>query len=782
MHEDRRCQQEKDTCQWFEREEAWKDWLICSKESHGSCKFIWVHGIAGAGKTVLASYLIEKAVEHCRPQGLAYYYCHHSRNHDETKPFLRHVVKTLVAHSHHVPKKMVTCYTSDTQLSIVDLLECLEELSSHFKGGVRIIIDAVDESAQPRDKLIEILMKIGTQPRFRNVSLLMTSREEQDIKNAVESCGPSCESIDMFNAGAKEDIRQVVHKELGKKHWDAAFSRDIEDKLVNQSRGMFRWVACQLTLLNQRTHAGSLQASDMQQIRQLMQNLPTTIFATYERILLGIPEDDKPFARTALALISGRGDSIPTAEVLVQSCLYNVQFGQIANYDINALERICGCLIKVTPLHVAPPSVLRREEETTHSKVSLAHYTVKEFLLHPETLKGNASFFALTDKVLDIIDLTVTFNGLRHIGAAGFRPRPQKAARLTLYEEYCLIRTGRALENRRNTILKDEELSELVLQSLDYTSPHATHLRSVRMVARKFSKWDKLVSLLEAPCGAEVSSQVHILLSLVQLEWFDMARHYLDNHASVKTLGPRLKDKLWTTTFKCASRGEDPGDHEAETLLMHCVRKQKIHFLKLFMRHGAFFDLESEVLYAIMYNPYDEQRRPIVLTLLRLLLDAGSGTKPNPTPLLPGSDQPRRGARGRFAFTPLQVAVAHLEEDWVDALLVAGAHPDAVGGPPPEYPNANGHIPHCYTRAVPSGLGSAVLCEMGRLTPLQVARVTSPPWDTDDKVALVKEKRKRIERMLRQWGAEDVGQVDSDQDAVMGEDEEVVDLTRSGPD
>jgi hypothetical protein len=145
-------------------------------------------------------------------------------------------------------------------------------------------------------------------------------------------------------------------------------------------------------------------------------------FEIYERIPLQISEDDRPFTRAALALICSRGDGIPTAEILVESCLYNVPLGLVANYNPEKLAAICGCSIKVTPLHRTPPSIFTRAEERTNfHKVTLAHYTVKEYLLHPDTLNGPASFFALKNNDTNTIDLTVAFNGLRHVGPTGFR-------------------------------------------------------------------------------------------------------------------------------------------------------------------------------------------------------------------------------------------------------------------------------------------------------------------------------------------------------------------------
>ena len=49
--------------------------------------------------------------------------------------------------------------------------------------------------------------------------------------------------------------------------------------------------------------------------------------------------------------------------MLVQASLFNVPRGLSHNYDIQQLERILGCLIKVTRLNRKPPSVFKRDND-----------------------------------------------------------------------------------------------------------------------------------------------------------------------------------------------------------------------------------------------------------------------------------------------------------------------------------------------------------------------------------------------------------------------------------
>jgi hypothetical protein len=79
------------TGQWVLRSPDWINWLATK------IRCLWIHDIPGAGKTILASYLIEKIKVYCAksnsPQvAFAYYYCYHGHNQDEVAPFLRWMI------------------------------------------------------------------------------------------------------------------------------------------------------------------------------------------------------------------------------------------------------------------------------------------------------------------------------------------------------------------------------------------------------------------------------------------------------------------------------------------------------------------------------------------------------------------------------------------------------------------------------------------------------------------------------------------------------------------
>lgn len=739
LHKEKLSQQEASTCAWFTRDDVWKEWI-----KHGS--FIWVTGMPGTGKTVLASYLIEQASNAFSTRGVAYYYCHHSRNKDESVPLLRAIVKQLISHKGHVPRRIYERSHSDTELDANDLLDCLEELSHVFERGVRIIVDAVDES-KPRDNLTDILFTIGTDQRFHRVFLLVTSRPEADICDAIKVNHEFVTEISMCNPGVQADIQHFVHSELNKSRWDDFFRREIEQCLVGGARGMFRWVACQLEHIKRLGMRGT---SGQQAVRHALLDLPDDIFKTYERILLEIPSSDREFARTALALVCSDHGEIPTAEILVEACLYRVRSEDISKYDVKLLADICGCLLRISNLPKAPHSAFIKDAPGgSFHRVSLAHYTVKEYLVHANTAKGPAKFFALNSQVLETIDLVVAFKGLQRFGFRHTLDTGNSRVKVTRYEEYCLKKTQTALIHRRADFDKSAELYQAVLQSLKYTSVHAEYLRKQRGIVEPMnshcSTWDKLINQLETPPLGRHSEQVGLIFNLTTLGWLHVTEKYLSESPDFTCLHQNDKATIWTTKVKLKPTKRDETTQD-ESLLLYCVRHRKYSFLATFINHGATFESEPEILYTAMYSldkPLTSSNT--TLRFLRAMLELGRGANPNPTPAQPGdrlaSPEERNKTVKRFAFTPLQVAVILQEQEWAEVLLETSANPNGKGV-------AGGIIPHGYTRGN-NIIDLELLSSMSERTPLEICRrLKSKP--TEDHQA---GSENPMVGLLRRWGA-----------------------------
>ncbi|KAI8947422.1 hypothetical protein F4801DRAFT_605499 [Xylaria longipes] len=751
LHRNRKDQQEPETCDWISREESFRGWLKPRHSFGDTTRFVWICGIPGSGKTVLAASIIERAANSCRSCGYAYYYCLYSRKQDETIPFLKFVLRLLCKQKQNmVLPRLEEANAREEALSVDDLLNCLEAVSHAYENGVHIIVDAVDES-KPRENLIKVLRQIGTDERFWKVSLLFTSREENDIMEPMALLGNAVARISMSNKNVRDDIKRYIHAQListpfFRKYYGDSLIDEVESVLTRRAKGMFRWAVCQLDVLKR--------TRDRESVERALATLPGDIFATYERILTEIPQPDQEFARTALALICSYKAKIPTAEVLVEASLWSVPFNDIGRYTWETLKESCGSLISLTNLNRVPPSLFTRGNEAAASfhRCNLAHYTVKEYLFSPSVANGAAQFFALSDQVVGNIDLKVIFAGLGHFGLFN---NNRRQAVLSRYEEYCLEMTDYALVHRRADIIRDEAIRKIVIKSLTPGSPHFVYLNDLRGISRimkeSFQRWHMLCSLDPALRHHKPSG---LLVNLAALGWRDLAVKYLES-AEFKDLSKQEKRQIWTATFTL---------RKTETVLGFCLRECKLNFLRVFVRHGASFDYEPEALYTAM--KVFEKNPDKALEALKFLLSAGA--HPNPVP--------SQDVGAGFAFTPLQLAISELAYDWVELLLEEGADVNRLATP-------DGVIPSIFDDINPKGDEAMALRDISQQTALEICSYTQPSWIQDDRSDENRIRESIIELLKRHGAEESRGETEDESMTDIGVqnpnrgDPETIDLT-----
>jgi Cdc6-like AAA superfamily ATPase len=200
---------------------------------------LWINGIPGSGKTVLASFIIEQVKHFCENNtefAHAYYYCHYTHNQDEASPFLRWAIGKLSRQSRWISQQIKELHDQGCDPSIPELQNALEAVTSKFKG-VYLVIDAVDESS-PRDDLIAVITTIAVDKRFQNIQVLATSRLYFDIEKTFSGISIS---ISMANPLVEKDIREFVRSRLRSsdlmKRWQYLLE-EIEDYLVDGAKGM----------------------------------------------------------------------------------------------------------------------------------------------------------------------------------------------------------------------------------------------------------------------------------------------------------------------------------------------------------------------------------------------------------------------------------------------------------------------------------------------------------------------------------------------------------------
>ncbi|OIW28792.1 hypothetical protein CONLIGDRAFT_644953 [Coniochaeta ligniaria NRRL 30616] len=376
--------------EWLLRTPEWRGWL--SRDA----RFLWLRGIPGAGKTVLASFLFQqlKAEFQHRRKAVCYYYCYFGHNQDETTPFLCWVLSQLCRRAGRIPANINQIRQDGYRPDDNELLLGLENILESFDVAY-IVVDAVDES-DSRENLIAALVNLVRDTRFDKVQLLATSREYQDIERVFS---PIATTIVMAHEEVEKDIRTYVHTALRNRpspfeRWSPSLLEHVEKTLAKEAKGMFHWAYCQTKRLEK------VREQSEENIRAILKTLPKDIYETYDRIFLEISEEDKVQARAILVFVAaftsrwtcyrtrlvwrqGREyepdpwESILENSILQAYILYESKSIPV-DHDPPSLHDLCGCLLRETVKW-------RYEKEFNGSRDEVhgwefAHYTVLEYL------------------------------------------------------------------------------------------------------------------------------------------------------------------------------------------------------------------------------------------------------------------------------------------------------------------------------------------------------------------------------------------------------------------
>ncbi|PGH27053.1 hypothetical protein AJ80_01239 [Polytolypa hystricis UAMH7299] len=186
------------TGEWFIKGEEFLKW------KDDPDQFIWIHGIPGCRKTILASTIIQ----HIRDQfsldttaSVAYFYFDFNDGDKQQHESL------------YLSKKERGYHPSDEEL-LVTLKRIVEEQERVF-----VILDALDECTD-RERLLKAIKNIAGW-KTGKLHMLMTSRREKDIEDEFDSA-VAAERISMQNASVDDDIRLYVHERI---HTDPKLSR-----------------------------------------------------------------------------------------------------------------------------------------------------------------------------------------------------------------------------------------------------------------------------------------------------------------------------------------------------------------------------------------------------------------------------------------------------------------------------------------------------------------------------------------------------------------------------
>ncbi|KAF8247263.1 hypothetical protein K440DRAFT_601451 [Wilcoxina mikolae CBS 423.85] len=173
------------SCGWVFKNSTVRTWLDSSLGKHSG---LWLNGIPGAGKTILASAIIERLQQE-ENASVCFFFCKHgdpTRNsfHSIGRTFLVHLLRQNDGLLPYIYEQQVSSYemTLGTSATLTNLLK----VAMGDSGKTYVIIDGLDECEKSeRAKVLTWMSSVTTTDDDSTVKVAVISTNEPDIKRKL---------------------------------------------------------------------------------------------------------------------------------------------------------------------------------------------------------------------------------------------------------------------------------------------------------------------------------------------------------------------------------------------------------------------------------------------------------------------------------------------------------------------------------------------------------------------------------------------------------------------
>ncbi|EHK44923.1 hypothetical protein TRIATDRAFT_37794 [Trichoderma atroviride IMI 206040] len=236
------------------------EWLIHGKEifkawekSIARQSFLWLHGKAGSGKSVLSSSVIKHLQDQHKGNAtnvLAYFYFSFSDSQKQTVDgMISSLIRQISARRPNMPQAVQSLCEYKNGGGRPDTETLIEALISSMQGfsAVYIIVDALDECPMINDERKKLLKSLRNILEAAPDSLHMfcTSRKEVDIDEVIRPLllEPWGDEVDLSNQteALNDDIAQYIDSILADanyKTWPKSVKEEARRVLMEKADGM----------------------------------------------------------------------------------------------------------------------------------------------------------------------------------------------------------------------------------------------------------------------------------------------------------------------------------------------------------------------------------------------------------------------------------------------------------------------------------------------------------------------------------------------------------------
>lgn len=338
----------------------------------GSRRHLWLHGLAGCGKTVLSATVLDYLAKGNDGLILSFFFDFSDIAKQTWDGMLRSLAFQLyqggVNSASHLDA-LFQAHRNGRDQPTIQALSGIVFTMLVDQRKVFIVLDALDES-KTRDDVILWIKDVISRLELAHVQLLYTSRPEYEFLHHIppligeQNCLPVDKEAVNFDIQSWVTAQLSQRRDFTEKPLSQGLLEEIRKKVGGGADGMFRWAFCQMDSLARCRHEASME--------EALASLPLNLNETYERMMESIPTEVKDDAIRLLQFLvhSDRPLTLAEAKEVIATQIKNKSQGF-------HIKRRLFCETDV--LYYCPNLVAI--VHTTVKELHLAHFSVKEYLL-----------------------------------------------------------------------------------------------------------------------------------------------------------------------------------------------------------------------------------------------------------------------------------------------------------------------------------------------------------------------------------------------------------------
>ncbi|KAF9067409.1 ankyrin repeat-containing domain protein [Rhodocollybia butyracea] len=469
---------------------------------------LWIQGKVGAGKTFVSTAIIQELK--ADSASLCCYYYFDNRDNSQTKTNARGLLQSLLlqtaTRSGGVHPALHGLYTKCTEglmePTTAELSATLEVVSKDLRP-VYLVLDAMDECSEAFDVLKHLAYL------KKNLCIAVTSRylaTDYDVSWYIH-----LDHTEYFH----QDIAQYLEEKFRHRKLKPELLTEIIDQLSEGAQGQFRWVDCQVTVLER--------CKTPKSMREALKKLPNTLEETYtlaiDRMSKG--EHVKDAGQLLMWLVYAFE---PLSIAQVTEILAVDLEDQTFDPDMRSLELENGTY------EILDSTLITVDVEKV---VKLAHNSVKEFLTQTHAEMHTSKMFKINEDLAHATICQTCVIYLLQFNKEGILPEEEET-----FEElyplgiYAAEHWASHMQNLDDEVPDHKTAKDLVI-SLLKDSSQFTYVNWIRIHAPDQERWGQTYK--PTLDQSEIQSQLYYMASSNALSIFEHV--LLENLADVNAQG-----------------------------------------------------------------------------------------------------------------------------------------------------------------------------------------------------------------------------------------------------